>query len=123
MLPAEKDPIAPGDVAKPNKVEPAKKTWFFQRTNGSIIGCQAIEAWQILLKQNVYLRDFRLIGCSDGSTFQRAINEAHKVFRETKDIEKSQEIIRQGELDEIEKARGNMELPPNPTAVTTKKSP
>lgn len=123
MLPAEKDPIAPSESVKPNKTEPAKKTWFFQRPNGSIIGCQQVEAWQILQKQNNYLRDFRLIGCSDGSVFQQAVIEAHRVFRETKDFERSQAVIRQGELNEIERARGNMELPANPTIVQTKRAP
>jgi hypothetical protein len=87
------------------------------------VGCQAIEAHQILKKQNVYLRDFKLLGCSDGSIFQRAIAESQKVLKETKDIEKAQAIVRQGEQDELEKARGNMELPPDPTSVVTKRSP
>ena len=123
MLPLEKDPLAPGEEIKTHKIEPAKKTWFFERPDGSIISAKAIEAHQILKKQNVYLRDFKLVGCSDGLTFQKAVSEAQRLFKQTKDIAQAQEVIRQGERDEIEKARGNMELPPDPTAVITKRSP
>lgn len=123
MLPQEKDELAPGESVKPNKVEPARKTWFFQRPDGSIFGCQAVEAFQVLSKKNNYLRDFKLIGCSDGTVFQKAIADAQKVFRETKDLAQAQAIIRQGEAEEIERARGHMELPPDPSKIVTRQSP
>jgi hypothetical protein len=123
MLPIEKDELAPSGVVKTNKVEPSRKTWFFERPDGSIFGCQQVEAWQTLLKHNAHTRDFKFIGCSDGMTFQRAVLESQKVFKETGDFAKAQEVLRQGERDEIEKARGNLEYPPDPTVVTTKRSP
>lgn len=122
MLPIEKDKLAPGETPKPNKVEPARKTWFFQKPNGEIFSCHQNEAWQLLQKTSVYQRDLKMIGCSDGMIFQKAVHDAHKVFQETKDLEKAQEILRAGELAEIEAARGNLERPQDPSRVTFAKT-
>lgn len=122
MLPAEKDPLAPGESVKPNKVEPARKTWFFQRATGEIFGTKEVEAGQLLRQDNVLTRSLRLVGCSDGTTFQKAVAESQRIFNETKDLAEAQKVLRQGELDEIEKARGNMEQPRDLSGVITKKS-
>lgn len=121
MIPLEKDKMAPGDTPKPNKVEPAHKTWFFQRADGSIFGVKAVEAWNILQRRtSAHLQGLKMIGVSDGTVFQKAVSDAHSVYTATKDLEQAQSIIRQGEKDEIERARGHLENPPDPTSVTFK---
>lgn len=122
MLPTEKDPIAPGDNIKPHKLEPAQMTWFFERPDKTIFGCHAVEAWQLLQKTSSYQKNLRLIGCSDGSVFAQAVRDSHKVFNETKDFSRAQALLRKGEADEIERARGNMKLPPDPSRVIHGKS-
>jgi hypothetical protein len=113
----EKDPLAPGDDTKVHKLEPATKTWFFQRPDGSTFAARASEAWQLLKRNSNYQKDLKLIGCSDGSTFADAVRRSQEHFRATKNIKEAQAIIREGEALELEKARGNMELPQDPSRV------
>jgi hypothetical protein len=122
MLPKEKDEIAPGDTPKPNKLEPAQWTWFFQRPNGEIFACHAVEAYHLLRKTSEYQRHLKLVGSSDGSVFAQAVQDSHRVFRETNDVEQAKALIRKGEADEIERARGNMKLPPDPSRVQYSKT-
>lgn len=117
MLPTEIDINAPKGNVKIHKLEPPQKTWFFQRPTGEIFGVHAIEAWNLLQKTSLYQRDLKMIGQSDGTTFHNAVKEAHRVFGETGDVAQSQAIIRKGEQDEIEAARGNLVYPPDPTRV------
>lgn len=108
--------IAPSNQSKVNKLEPAQKTWFFERPDGSTFAAHANEAFQILKNKhsNVAYRDLKFIGCSSGEKFREAVKSAQDLFRKTRDLAQAQEMIRQGELDELESARGNKELPPNP---------
>ena len=55
-----------------------KKTWFFERMgDGMILACEHKEAWQICYNRSSWKRrDFRLLGTSDGKTFQRIVNES-----------------------------------------------
>lgn len=122
MLPKEKDPIAPGEKITPHKAEPAQRTWFFERPNGSIFACHAVEAYHLLRKTSEYQKHLKLIGCSDGSVFAQAVIDSHRVFGETKDFAQAQAILRKGEADEIERARGNMTLPPDPSRVQFSKT-
>lgn len=117
MLPTEKDPIAPGDTTKPNKIEPAQRTWFFQRENGEIFACHAVEAYNLTRKTSEYQKRLKLIGCSDGAIFQQAVRDSHRVFAETKDVAQAQAVLRKGEQDELEVARGNIIQPPDPSRV------
>jgi hypothetical protein len=123
MLPTEKDELAPSEQTKIHRLEKPRKTWFFERHDGSIVAVGNDEAFFILKGNNNYHRTMKMIGCSDGVTFHNAVVESHNIFRTTQDIKLAQEKLREGERAEIEKARGNMERPIDPQFAGTRKSP
>ena len=94
---------------KPNKIEPPQKTYFYERRDGSIISAHAKEAWNLH-------KQFKQVGVSDGTAFYKAVQEAHNLFN-TRGIEEAQERLRQGEKEEIEVARGHLEMPQNPDTI------
>ncbi len=54
-----------------------KKTWFFERGDGKLIICEEREAWDIVNNRSEWKRhDFKLVGVSDGTTFQRIVKES-----------------------------------------------
>lgn len=56
----------------------AKKTWFFERgVDGMIFPCEEREAWDIVNNRSEWKRrDFKLVGVSDGTTYQRIVKES-----------------------------------------------
>lgn len=103
-------------VAGTGKVEQAQKTFFFEREDGTIIHCGATEAWTIWSGRNQVLgrrpERFKLVGTSDGRTFQKAVEEAQKLMR-TVGLTEAQERIRKGEQEELAIARTHIEAPIN----------
>jgi hypothetical protein len=54
-----------------------KKTWFFERGDGRLIVCEEQEAWDIVNNRSEWKRhDFKMIGVSDGTTYQRIVKES-----------------------------------------------
>lgn len=96
-----------GRVEKPNTV------YFFERPNGSIFSAEEEEAWTIYSKGIQVIGEGRdkpkLIGTGTGEIFHAAIVKSQEVGKT--DIKAAQEIIRQGERDELEACRGKI-IPP-----------
>lgn len=57
-----------------------KKTWFFERMgDGKVFACEEKEAWQIVYNKSTWKRrDFRMLGTSDGTTYNRIVKESMK---------------------------------------------
>lgn len=100
---------------KVNKLEQPKKTFFFERHDGSVISVGETEAWNLYARKNqvigVEIPRPKLIGVSDGKMMYQAVQDAHKLFAE--DPEKAFERLRKGEQEELEAARGKITLPRN----------
>lgn len=105
---------APSSNIKKNKIEPPKRVFFFEQSNGNIISCGNAEAWHIMKGRNQILGQgvvrSKFLGSSDGTIFHNAVVAAHKLFDEGQ-IDKAKELIREGEAQEREKAIGNMVYP------------
>jgi len=84
----------------------ANKTYFYEMPSGNIEPVEAVEAW------GLYKKKAKQIGCSDGTTYRTALKEAQQLMK-TEGIEKAQERLRKGLAEELEVARGNIEIPPN----------
>lgn len=99
------------------RIERANRTYFFERHDGSIISAQGKEAWNLYSRHpqivGTRVPPYKFIGSSDGLTFQKAVEESQAVFRNTGNLEEAQKILRAGEQEELNKARGNMIPPPN----------
>lgn len=99
-------PIAPL-IPKMNKLERAKKTFFYERQNGSVISTNdVLDACRMHKK-------FKQYGVSDGTRFERAVAEAHRIFME-QGLDAAQQRIRDGEKEEMEAAKGHFETPLEP---------
>lgn len=92
--------------ANVGKVEKSKRTYFYERKDGSIICVEEKEAWEL------HKKGFKQIGVSNGEIFRQAVIESQKIFTES-GLQAAQERIRKGERDEIEAARGKFQVPPN----------
>lgn len=55
-----------------------QKTWHFERMqDGMIFACQSREAWEVCYNKSTWKRrDFRLLGTSDGTTYNRIVKES-----------------------------------------------
>lgn len=55
-----------------------KKTWFFERMgDGMIFPAEEREAWEIVYNKSTWKRqDFKLLGTSDGKTYNRIVEES-----------------------------------------------
>lgn len=60
------------------RLKAPKKTWFFERMgDGYVFPCEAREAWDICYNRSTWKRrDFRLLGTSDGKTYNKIVNES-----------------------------------------------
>lgn len=71
-----------------------KKTWFFERFREGdkghmIFPCEEREAWEIVYNNSTWKlskNNFRLLGTSDGSTYQRIVRESLSKAREIEPI-------------------------------------
>lgn len=91
-----------------------KKTWFFLRGDGKMIICEEREAWDIVHNHSEWKRrDFKLIGVSDGTTYQQiiktSINDAkvlepqiEKLKAELKKYERAEEKLLIDEVVDME---------------------
>lgn len=111
---------------KINKVEPAQKTYFFERWDGKIFHVQEQEAWNVMKNRQqivgLHVPPPKYIGCSDGTRFQKAVIEAHALFKDGK-MEEAQARLRQGEAEELEAARLNKEMPRNFDTIDKNRQP
>jgi hypothetical protein len=106
------------------------KTYFYEKLNGEIIVCEGIEAWDL------HKKGFKQVGVSDGETYRKALTQPNPRLRilhnrvltaqssgsdiddkileeyETMTAKRREEIQTAFKL-ELEKARGNFEVPPN----------
>lgn len=90
------------------------QVFFFERSDGQVICVEEGEAWNLYTRRQQVLGrnkrlDFKLIGTGNGDVFRLALFEAQKVGQT--DIAKAQEIIRQGQKDELEACRGRIIAP------------
>lgn len=112
--PAEAIPLT---SVKPNKLEEAKKVFFFERNDGSILAVDEVQAWSLWARKQQMLYkhgkrpDFKLIGTGDGEIFRNAVMEAQAVV--STDLKKAQQILREGEAKELEACRGKIIAPRN----------
>lgn len=85
--------LSPAEIARATA---PKKTWFVERIgDGVVFPCEEQEAWQIFYnKSNWRRRDFRLLGTSDGTTYNKIIKESMAEAKQLEpDIEtKSKEL-------------------------------
>lgn len=105
-------------IASPDgKVEQAERIYFFERHDKTRIFAQGREAWNLYTRKpqilGRYTAPFIFLGSSDGTIYRQAVMEAQSIFRDTNDLHKAQDRLRQGEREEFEKAKGNMVPPPN----------
>lgn len=102
---AEKEELKAADLS-PALVEretKAKKTWFFERGDGKIIACEEKEAWQITYNRSTWKRrDFRILGTSDGTTYQRIVKASMgEAYELAPQIEaKKKELLRYQKAEE-----------------------
>ncbi len=93
------------------KILRKEKVYFFEREDGTVFATNSNEAWTLYTKkqQNIgkYVPKLKLVGTGNGDIFLNALIEAQK---ET-DIEKAQQIIRDGQEAEYQACKGNI-IPP-----------
>lgn len=101
-------------------ISTTKKTinqvFFFERGDGEVIAVEENEAWNLYTRRVQVLGknkrvDYKLVGVGDGNVFREALAKAQVVGQT--DIAKAQEIIRQGQKDELEACRGIIIAPRN----------
>lgn len=86
-----------------HKLEPPKKTFFYERSDGSIIEVGEREASKIHKK-------FKQVGVSDGKAFHQAVQEAHDLFN-SEGEQAAKDRLAKGKEEELEIARGNLQIP------------
>lgn len=91
-------------------------TFFYEQPSGRIIVVEEKEASLIHHK-------FKQVGVSDGKVFAEAVREAKKIQKETGDLPKAQELLRKGEDDERESARGHFQRPRDFSRVDSRDNP
>ena len=101
----EEKPLTVGLNTKGNQLR-VNKTYFYQIGEDRIEPVEAREAWELHKKK------VKQIGVSDGTTYNIALKEAQQLFK-AEGQERAQERLREGVQEELEKARGNLETPPN----------
>lgn len=108
-------PLPTGGV-RPNKIEEARKTFWFQRFDGSVFCTYEEEAWKILNGRIKRLGPVtmppRLVGVSDGTIYRDAVVAAHKFHSEGK-MEEAQQSLREGYNKEYESGLGKLVMPRN----------
>lgn len=67
--------LSPAEIARATA---PKKTWFVERIgDGTVFACEELEAWQIFYNKSTWKRrDFRLLGTSDGTTYNKIVKES-----------------------------------------------
>lgn len=100
---------------KANQLERPQKTFFFEREDGSRFFVGEREAWAVFKNHNQIIGQPRartkLVGVSNGMKFHNAVAEAHQMY--LTDPEGAKARIKQGEEEEWEAAKGNIEHPRN----------
>lgn len=112
-------PEKPLFVSLTNNIPPPEEIYFYERSDGSIVALNEREAWNSSKIQNLsgnIDKKFKQIGVSDGTIYNKAIEEAREIFT-TSGLKASQERIRKGYMDELEAARGHFKKPRNFEAV------
>lgn len=110
-------PEKPLNASINSKIEEAERIYFFERPDGSRIFAKDREAWNLYSRRpqilGKYTQAFKLLGSSDGTTYQQAVREAQEIYFQTNDLQKAQDRLRKGEFEEFEKAKGNLTPPPD----------
>ena len=109
-----------------DKIESPQKTFFFERSDGSIFCTNEEEAWAIYSGKNQVI-GFRpaipkLIGTSDGKITNQATLEAKEIFQK-EGLAKAQEHIRTAQGLELESARKTIIPPRNFDTIGNKGQP
>jgi len=109
-----------------DKIESSQRTFFFERSDGSIFCTNEEEAWSIYSGKNqiVGLRFSipKLIGTSDGKITNQAIIDAKAIFQKD-GLAKAQEHIRTAQEQELESARKTIIPPRNFDTIGNKGQP
>ncbi len=108
--------LEPQNFVNDLRVEPAQKTYFYERENGSVIAVNAKEAWEIEQKCLRRLLQMKQFGVSDGKIMQQAIIDSKQVLK-TQGLEAAQAKIREAFVLEQAAAKGHFERPPNADVV------
>lgn len=83
-----------------------KKTWFFKRGDGKIFAVEEKEAWNLLNQRSDWARkDFEMIGCSDGLTYQKIVRESATIKRELQEKVESEHKTLRAYLSVLEKLK------------------
>lgn len=86
-----------------HQLEPAKKTFFYEKPSGEIFACGEQEA-------ALFGKNYRQIGVSDGATFRTYMRKAG--FKgDVLEREKAQLLLKEAFDAELEVARGHFERP------------
>lgn len=111
---------------RPNKVEAAKKTYWFKRFDDSLFCTQEEEAWRLLngriRKLGPVTPPHRLVGVSSGLIFQQAVLESHRLHAEGK-MEEAQAKLREAYQQEYESGLGKIEMPRNFDVIDQRGNP
>lgn len=99
-------------VVTPHQLETPRKTWFYERPNGSVVAVQADEAWAIHNNRSRAYTGFKQVGCSDGTKYFQAVMDSRDLLR-SQGLAAAQERLRRGFDEELEAARGKYEVPPD----------
>jgi len=114
-----------GDIVI-HKLEAPQKTYFFERYDGSVIATQEKEAHGLVKGRGKVIGPQnskpKLIGVSDGTMFYQAVKDAHALHREGK-VEEALKRLKEGEDEELEAARGHIEMPRNFDVIDTNRNP
>lgn len=113
MFDTPEKPLTAG--ANPDNYSP-NTTFFYEQPGGRIIVVEEQEAYLIHGK-------YKQVGVSDGLIFHKALKEAKQIHRDTGDLKKAQELLRKGEQDELETAKGHFQVPRNYSFTNNKNQP
>lgn len=105
-------PLYESTVGMSQHVEPPKRIFFFERSDGKVLAVENQEAYSITKyrPQNLSQRlTYKLIGTGDGKIFAEARRKAQEAGRI--DIKQAQKILAEGQQAELEACRGNIQYP------------
>lgn len=91
------------DTVAVHQLEPAQKTFFYEKPDGNIIACHETEA-------ALFGKNYRMIGVSDGRAFREVLRQAG--FKgDVLPADKAKEILAAAFAAELNVARGNFVKP------------
>lgn len=92
------------EFVKLNQLEPARKTFFYEKPDGEVFACYEHEA-------ALFGKFHKLLGVSDGKTYRDYVRNSGVKRGEMISIEKAREILKGAFEAEFQAAKGKFERP------------